>query len=238
MKKTIADTITNKIKKGQVIMRSQLSIWVEKLSIDSGIVLILISLVLVAGLLFYWTNINNDLLFGGYGRLGILSFIKSFPYLLVIVFIILFTSLTILFRKFDASYKKPFIVILSIIFLVVLVFGWSSSRQNFGKRIYRQNGRMFGAGMTNNQNSISGTVVQIQKNLIIIKTDTISQIRIIVSSNTHFPYGQPKVGDLIRSVGNWENESFKAIGVRVFTDVDSGFTHGQGQRKGTMRDQN
>jgi len=234
MKKTVADKIKQKISKGEIKMRSRLSVLFEKVGIDSGITLILISLVLIAGLISYWANNNNDLLFAGYGRYGLLSFVKSFPYLLLVTFIFLFVLLTFLFRKFDASYKKPFAIILSLIFSLVLIFGWFSSKQNFGKKLYQREGRMFGIGMRNNQNSISGPVIELQKNLIIIKSDT-KQIRIIIDSNTHFPFGQPKIGDLIRSTGNWENDSFNAIGIRVFTDIDQGSTPGQGQRKRMMR---
>ena len=237
MKKTVADKIKQKISKGEIKMRSRLSVWFEKIGIDGGITLILISLVLIVGLISYWANNNSDLLFSGYGRYGLLSFAKSFPYLLLVTFIFLFGLLTFLFRKFDASYKKPFAIILSLIFSLVLIFGWFSSKQNFGKKLYQREGRMFGIGMTNNQNSVSGTVIELQKNLIIIKSDT-KQIRIIIDSNTHFPFGQPKIGDLIRSTGSWNNENFKAIGIRVFSDVDPEFTPGQGQRKGMMRNQN
>lgn len=232
MKKTVADTIQNKIKRGELIMRSKLSIWLEKLGIDSGIITILILLVIAAGFIFYWSNNNNDLLFGGYGRYGLLSFIQSFPYLLIFIFILLFMSLAFLFRKFDLSYKKPFMAILAAIFLFVMFFGWFSTRQNFGKRLYQQNNRMFGAGMKNNQNSVFGKVISIEKNSITIETIDTIKIKIIINNDTHFPFGFPKIGNTVRSVGNWENENFKAIGIRVFADIVEGATPGQGQQKG------
>ncbi len=216
MKKTIADTIKNKIKKGEITMRSKLSIWLEKLGIDSGIFVIIVLLVIAAGFIFYWSNNNNDLLFGGYGRYGFLSFIQSFPYLLLFIFVSLFMSLAFLFRKFDLSYKKPFIAILSVIFLFVLIFGWFSTRQNFGKRLYQQNSRMFGAGMKNNQNSVFGKVILVEKNSITIETNDTLKIKIITNKNTHFPFGFPEVGDTIRSTGNRKNDNFYSIGIRVF----------------------
>jgi len=234
MKKTIADKIKQKINKGEVKMRSRLSILFEKVGIDSGITLILISLVLIAGLISYWANNNNDLLYAGYGRYGLLSFVKSFPYLLLVTFIFLFVLLTFLFRKFDVSYKKPFAIILSLIFSLILIFGWFSSRQSFGKKLYQREGRKFGIGMTNNQNSVLGTVIVLQENLIIIKSDA-KQIRIIIDSNTHFPFGQPKIGDLIRSTGSWNNDNFKAIGIRIFKDDDSINIRGRG--RGVIKNQ-
>jgi len=234
MKKTVADKIKQKISKGEIKMRSRLSVLFEKVGIDSGITLILISLVLIAGLISYWANNNNDLLYAGYGRYGLLSFVKSFPYLLLVTFIFLFVLLTFLFRKFDASYKKPFAIILSLVLSLVLIFGWFSSRQSFGKKLYQREGRKFGIGMTNNQNSVLGTVIVLQENLIIIKSDT-KQIRIIIDSNTHFPFGQPKIGDLIRSTGSWNNDNFKAIGIRIFKDDDSINIRGRG--RGVIKNQ-
>lgn len=235
MKKTVADTIQNKIKKGELKMRSPFSVWIEKLSLDSSVIMIIISLIFVSGLAFYWTNNNNDLLFSGYGKYGALSFIQSFPYFLLILFVLLFVFLTFLFRKFDISYKKPFIAIFSIIFSFILLFGWISTQYPLGQRLYRNNEKRLHLGMNNSKNAILGTVIQIQKNLLMIKTADSKQIKIIIDANTHFSYGTPKIGSYIRSVGNWENDSFKAIGIRVFADIDQGYTPGQGQRKRMIR---
>jgi hypothetical protein len=237
MKKTVANKIKQKINNGEIKMRSRLSIWFEKIGIDGSITLILVSLIIIAGLISYWANNNNDLLFAGYGRYGLLSFIKSFPYPLLVTFIFLFALLTFLFRKFDASYKKPFAIIISLILSLILLFGWFSSKQNFGKKLYQSQGRMFGIGMANNQNSVSGTVIELQKNLIILKTNDSKKILIVIDSNTHFPFGQPKIGDQIRSVGNWENNIFKAIGVRVFENNNSNSIRARGQGRGVTKNQ-
>jgi len=216
MKKTIADKIQHKIKKGELIMRSPFSIWIEKLSLDSGLIMIIILLILVSGLTFYWTNNNFELIFGGYGKYGLLSFVQSFPYFLLVLFVFLFVLLIFLFRKFDVSYKKPFIVIFSMIFSFVLLFGWISTQYPLGQKLYRNNEKRLRLGMTNSKNAILGTVIQMQKDLILIETTDSKQIKIIIDSNTHFSFGKPEIGNFIRSVGNWENENFKAIGVRVF----------------------
>jgi hypothetical protein len=90
MKKTIADSISQKITKGEVKMRSHLSIFIEKLGLNGGASLVIGFLILIIGFVLYWFNTNNDLLFGGYGNWGVLSFIQSFPYIFVGVFILLF----------------------------------------------------------------------------------------------------------------------------------------------------
>ena len=218
MKKTIADSVSDKIKKGEVTMRTQLSIWAEKIRIDGSILVLLTFLILIAGFVFYWVNSNNDLLFGVYGQYGLSSFFQSFPYLFIIGFIVLFISLIFIFRTFDFSYKKPLILPLLLVGIGIIVLGWLSIKQPIGQRFYQQEGRMLGMGMMNNRNAVSGIVVEVnQKTLTIQNEENINTI-IHLKLNTHYPFGKPKKGDQIRSVGTWEGDMFNAFGVRIFDE--------------------
>ena len=237
MKKTIADSVSDKIKKGEVTMRSKASIWTEKLELNGGMAVLLVLLIAIAGFVFYWINSNNDLLFGGYGQYGLSSFVQSFPYIFVIGFIVLFIFLILIFRKFDFSYKKPFFFILLFVVIGVLIAGWISIKQPMSQQIYQQEGRFFRMGMMNNGNAITGTVIEIKQNRISIQNEDNETIAINTDSDTHYPFGQPKVGDQIRSVGSWEGNVFTAIGVRVFdetnpTTLDPGMMQGRGQGQG------
>ncbi|PIV62500.1 hypothetical protein COS12_02130 [Candidatus Roizmanbacteria bacterium CG01_land_8_20_14_3_00_33_9] len=242
MKKTIVDKITNKIKKGEITMKSQLSIWTEKLGLDGGIVIIFSLLIFLAGFILFWMNSNNDLLFGGYGKYGLFSFIQSFPYILGVVFTLLFLFLIIIFRKFDFSYKKPFLIILLFILVGIILLGWISIKQPLGQRIYQQEGRRFRMGMMNNSNAVSGSVIQVNTNSFTIKDENNENKTVSFNSKTHFPFGQPKEGNQIRSVGFWDGDVFIAIGVRVFDEsnpstLGPGMMRGRGQKRGMMWNQ-
>ena len=237
MKKTIADSVSDKIKRGEVTMRSKVSIWTEKLEINGGMIVLLVLLTAIAGFLFYWINSNNDLLFGGYGQYGLSSFIQSFPYIFVLGFIALFIFLILIFRKFDFSYKKPFLFILLFVVIGVLIAGWISIKQPIGQRLYQQEGRMLRMGMMNNSNAVTGIVVEINNNRISIQNVDNNVININTNITTHFPFGQPKVGDQIRAVGTWNGAIFTAIGVRVFDETNPstlgpGMMQGRGQGQG------
>lgn len=220
MKKTVADSIADKIKKGEVTMKSQLSIWIEKLSLNGGVIGLFILLVSVAGIVLYWINSNNDLILGSYGLYGLSSFIQSFPYIFVVIFIILFALLIIIFRKFDFSYKKPFFVFTLIILSGVLLIGWMTMRHPFGQRLYQQEGRVFRMGMMNNNNAVSGIVVEVGKNTITVQDENNKNTVLNLNSDTHFPFGTPKIGNSIRSIGIWDGASFNAVGVRVFDNTN------------------
>ena len=237
MKKTIADSVSEKITRGEVTMRSRFSIWTEKLKLDGSVVLLLAFLTLIAGLVFYWVNSNNDLLFGGYGQYGLSSFFQSFPYIFVIGFIALFIFLIFIFRKYDFSYKKPFSFVLLLVAIGILVIGWVTIKQPMSQQLYQQEGRFFRMGMMNNTNAVTGVVVKIDENKILIQNNDNEIVVINTNNSTHFPFGQPKVGDQIRSVGSWEGNIFTAIGVRVFDETNPstlgpGMMQGRGQGQG------
>lgn len=237
MKKTIADTLIKKIKTGEVVMKSQLSIWAEKIGLNGSVIILLALLTTIIGFVIYWTNSNNDLLFGGYGQYGLLSFFQSFPYIFVVVFFLFFLFLIGIFRKFDFSYKRPFFMILFLILFGVLILGWISIKQPIGQRFYKQEGRMFRMGMMNNRNAVSGIVKETNKNTIIIEDENKKQTIINLSKDTHFPFGQPKIGDSVRVVGTWSGSIFSAIGVRIFDEnnpsiLGPGTRQGRGQGRG------
>lgn len=237
MKKTVAEIINNKIKKGEIQMKTSLFVWMEKLSLNGGITVLLGFLILIAGLLAYWTNNNHDLLFGGYGKYGLSSFFRSFPYVLAGIFILVFILIGVLFRKFDFSYRKPFLLILMSVLIGVLGLGWFFMSQPVGQRFYQQEGRRFHMGMQNSDTTVFGIVSLIRGEEIVINGEDMRMISIKTSTDTHFPYGRPTKNQTIRAVGEWDGDTFKAVGVRVFSETNAptrrmdGSGRGQGWRR-------
>jgi len=239
MKKTIADSISDKIKRGEITMKSQFSVWAEKLGLNGSLILIFGLLFTITGFVLYWTNSNSDLLIGGYGTYGLSSFVQSFPYIFVLAFIFLFVFLIIIFRRFDFSYKKPFFTILFFVLAGTIILGWISIKQPIGQQLYQQEGRFFRMGMMNNGNAVSGIVTEVNTNTITIQDEKNKNTVISLTSNTHFPYGQPNIGDSVRIVGTWSGSIFSAFGVRVFDNTNPStlgpnMKQGRGQGRGTM----
>jgi len=93
MKNTIKNNILRKIEKGEVKMRSRLSVISEKLGIGSSLALLFLGLIFLSGIISIWLKTNSDLIFGEYGRYGLKTFVESFPYLFVFIFILFFILL-------------------------------------------------------------------------------------------------------------------------------------------------
>jgi hypothetical protein len=221
MKKTIKNNILKKIQSGDLKMRSRLEILTEKLGIGSGILLLFAVLIIISGLVSYWLKLNSDLIFGGYARFGLRIFTQTFPYTFVFIFICLFLLLSLMLRKFDVSYKKPFITILSVIIGLVVVLGWFSLNNPIGRGFYQNEGRFLGMGrMMNNANSINGQVLQVNESEIVLSIYNGEKVKIKTSNDTHYPFGTPKISDNIRCIGTWNGVYFNAMGVRVFDEND------------------
>lgn len=215
MAKKLTETIQKQIRDGKLTMRSTFSIWAEKLGIGSGAILLLLLLIFITGSLLYWITSNSDLLTGN-GQLGIVSFFESFPYVLVLVFVIFFILLSALLRSYDFSYKQPFILVVSCILGTALMVGWASQQSPGGRAFYRQQGRRMHMGKNNFANAIFGTVQSTSNQSITIQQEGGTKTTVYYSSQTHFPFGKPVVGDEIRAIGSRSGRGFEAYGIRVF----------------------
>jgi len=226
----------NKIQKGEVKMRSKLSVFTERLGIESSMILLFLGLIFFSGLVSLWFKTNSDLIFGEYGKYGLRSFIEAFPYLFVMIFIVFFILLSILLKKFDISYKKPFIIILSVILGLAMLFGLYSVNTPYGKRFYQGSGKYFRMGqMMKGNNFFFGKVVGQENNRMIILSEDNKEIAVTINNDTHFPYGKPSLGDEVRCVGEWDGDNFNAYGIRVFNSDDYG-GYGGGNGMGGMKD--
>ncbi len=236
MKKNIAERIKKAIEKGDIKMRTRTSVLTERWGIKGMALFLMGGLIFIIGFIFYWMYLNNDLLSGIYGEMGIGSYIRSFPYVLPLLFILIFGMLILILRKYDFSYKKPFILILVLIFIFISITALIFSSQPMGRRMYQQSDTYLKINKMGN-NIVWGTVVSIENNKIKIETEEKGKVSVITTDSTHYPSGIPEVKDRVKIVGVWENQEFVAYGVRIF-DENTGIFYGNGTGKGKGRMRN
>lgn len=234
MKKTIAESVSDKIKKGEVRMRSRFSVLAEKLGTGGVGALFIAILVMVAGFILYWAGYNYDLLSGGYGLSGPLSFVQSFPYLPAAAFLIVLAALVFILRRYDFSYKKPLLFILAFVVAAVAALGYLWSRQPAGARFYQREGGYYRMGMMDNANAVSGIVVSVSQGGFSLQDLGGKTVQVAVTGTTHYPFGKPRAGDTVRTVGAWKGEVFEAFGVRVFGEAGQTTPFPGGMRRGGM----
>lgn len=221
-KKTIEDKVMKQIDTGRVKLRSKYIFVAEKMGLSSAIVLSILIGALFFTLLFYYLDETDNLVYLSFGKAGIYAFLESFPYLLVVCFILLVFLAGYLLKKTDFSYQKPFAYSSISLMVVVIVAGAALTYTGIGRAIegvgYHQGppGRMVRPFLHNcfmkRKYGVAGQVVEVMPNSLLLQTpDGLLRIHF---QNT--PALDPAVlGKFIVVVGQKKGEAFEAVRIQV-----------------------
>jgi preprotein translocase subunit SecG len=105
--KDLEKNIMDKIKTGQVKLKSKYVFLAEKLGLGTAFTLSTVLSILLFNLTLFYMKETDNLQYLSFGKRGILAFLESFPYMLVVSFIILILLAGYLISKSEAGYKKP-----------------------------------------------------------------------------------------------------------------------------------
>ena len=202
-----------KINQGQVKMKSRLNILAGELGLGSGVVLSSFILMFVLAGLIYWLRANQDLLsFSGPYR-GIRLFLQTFPYLWLMVFIALFVFLSWLLKKYDFSYKKPLIIILSVIVALVGILSLFLQQHPVLANYLRHRLPLIYAPINAEPGYIVGEVISQTGNELRLNTQNNNQYLVQYDKDTQFPRSTVMVGDTVRVIGIMNKQTIKARAV-------------------------
>lgn len=222
-KKDLSKTVMRKIEKEGIKIRSKYLVLAEKLGLSSVFILSIIMSALFINLILFWLKTTQNLDFLSFGSLGVLAFLEFFSYLWLVVVVVLLIVASLLLKKYDISYKKPYKwLVLGILFLAVLT-GGAVAVSGVNEELAQQvsEGRFFplrpfygrGYGMRR-KNGIVGKVIKVNKDSLLVDVNGQS-INVIFNNKTHFPEGQDfQTGDWVRAVGEQKESGFNAFGMR------------------------
>jgi hypothetical protein len=215
MTKQNKEQVMLKINKGQVKMRSYLSVWAEKLGIGSTALLVTLMLAFLTGGIFYWVKINQDIFTVNYGPYGWRMFVESFPYLLVMGFVLLFVALSWLLKRYDFSYKRPLIAVFAVLLAILALLGYMMVNESNVNAYYKK-GIPFGqgrGGVMRGQSFVVGEVVETKAGDIHVETVDGKNYEVKTDKSTKFPRGMVNEGDMVRVVGEVRNGQIEAYAV-------------------------
>ncbi|MBD3300004.1 MAG: hypothetical protein GF347_01505 [Candidatus Moranbacteria bacterium] len=137
----IKKNIMGKLKKNEIKMKARWTFLAKKIGLQSGVWLALVLLIFLVNAFFYFIKSNGLLLPLHYGESYIQKFFHSLPYDLILIILVLFLILNFLVKKFDFSYKKPFIIVLGGLlgFIILWAFLLFSSNFNAMLKVNLQN---------------------------------------------------------------------------------------------------
>jgi len=215
MKNELENTIMNKIKDGKVKLKSKYIFWAEKLGIGTTFVFSVILSILFFNLILFYLKETDNLKYLSFGKFGIFAFLESFPYLLVVVFILLIILSGYLITKTESSYKKPFsqLVLLMIIFIVffgaILTFTNLSKGIENHSRMNNDSMRILLPFAELRDKGVSGIIFEKYDDYLIIQTPQ-GLRRVNFNQNNNF-----EIGQFIIAIGERNGYDFSAQEIKI-----------------------
>lgn len=225
--KQLEDKVMSDIKSGRVKLRSKYVFLAEKLGLNSGIVLTVILAILFFSLALFYMRATDNLEYLSFGKDGILAFLESFPYLLVISLILFLFIAGYLITKTEWSYKKPFKYFALGTLVLVLIAGSAAAysgvtesieEQAFKNRALGMFFRPFiGRGIKQRDRGIAGKIYEINDDYLILETprgfEKVSLLELHCQNDDCQKLF--KIDQFIIAIGKREDNFFVAEKIRV-----------------------
>ncbi|MFA5208550.1 MAG: hypothetical protein WC428_07960 [Candidatus Paceibacterota bacterium] len=219
----LENSIMGKIKSGQVKLKSKYIFLAEKLGLGTAFALSMLLSVLFFNLILFYLKETDNLKYLSFGKFGIFAFLESFPYLLVIAFIVLIVFSGYLLTKSDVSYKKPFGYLSILMVVLIMIFGGILTYTNLGQSVEKQ-ARMGNESMkmllnplsSARDSGVAGVVFEEGEDYLILQTP--QGLRKIETREVE-DIPEIEKGQFIISVGAG-GENFKAKKIRITNRED------------------
>ena len=216
--------IMSGIKSGRIKLRSKYIFWAQKLGRNSAISLSTILAVLFFNLVLFYMKTTDNLGYLAFGKNGFLAFLESFPYLLVIGFVLFLLVAGYLITRTNWSYKKQFKYIILVLVGIVLITGGILASTDFSQSIEEQAfinrgpGLFFKPflrrGMGMRDNGSVGEIDEIGRNYLIINTPQGKQYLDLSQFEPKQNFSEFKKGQLVIAIGKRKNDIFVVDEIR------------------------
>jgi hypothetical protein len=234
----LEEKIMEKIKAGQVKLKSRYIFLAEKLGLGSAFILSVILAVLFFSLFLLYLQTSDNLIYLSFGSRGLLAWLESFPYLLVVTFTVFMILSALLFRKSEVSYKKPFIYFLLVLLGFIIIAGGVLAatdmvkrfeNQELGERMLRP---LMGQGCACGNYGIAGRIVEVKGDWLALQTpEEIKKVSLINFDETI--KSNLEEGLFIVASGKDQDGYFLVKMIKIITDDEGAMIRrGVGKRFG------
>jgi len=224
MEDNLEKSIMGKIKTGQVKIRSKYVFIAEKLGLGTAFALSVLLSILLFNLILFYLKETDNLKYLSFGKFGVFAFLESFPYLLVIAFVVLIVLSGYLITKSDVSYKKPFGYLAVGLAAFIMIFGGILTYTNLGKNFEKQARKGNGSiGMFFNpltevrNNGVAGIVYEVGEDSLVLQTPH-GLRNVEIGGIDDLP--EITKGQFIIAVGKSDGFDFKAEKIKIADKED------------------
>lgn len=219
------------IESGHIKMRPRWQFLVRSILLIIGTFIVLLAILFLASFILFILRQSGLWFAPGFGLSGFGIFIRSLPWILVVLAALFIIALELLVRKYSFGYGRPLIYTLFGIIFIAIIGGiilemtsfqrtlFVSARNNqlpFGGGFYRS----FGAGSPD-QNLLAGNIAAVSSTIFLILTPRDEQVPLVIDQNTKFISGNLndlEVGDAIVAEVQSADGQIRAISILKILD--------------------
>lgn len=226
-KNLIIEKVISKIEKGELKMKPRVYFIVKTTLIIGLLILAFLFVLYFGSLVIFVLRINDIFLFHGMGFQTIRNILLSFPWYLVLLVFILIILIEIISKKFKFIYRKPFILSLFVILILVITSSFLIEKSSLHSSFFRLAeqerlplaGRMYrDLGNLEIENVYFGTILEKKDDLWLMKLDSGETVNLKITEKTRGRriFSEIKEGDKVIVIGEMEEGlidviSFKKI---------------------------
>lgn len=212
------------IAKGKVRMRPRWHFALLSLLSLTGACIVFLTLLYCAGLAVFLLRDSGALFAPSFGARGWLALLRTLPWLLLALILVFAIVLELLVRRFTFVYKRPLLISVVSIIVLVVAGGALVSEASFHRWLMRAAQRgdlpppvgMLYAHLPPPPDVYRGRIVSFGANsFALLDEGGAGTTSVLVSSQTHLPYGGDfHVGERVVVVGDMASGTVRAFGVR------------------------
>ncbi len=214
----IADSVMKEIDAGHVKMRPKIYFVLGMLALGIGLTSTMLLGVWFVGLTSYHFRHHDPLSFVAFGQHGWIAFLRTFPFIPLLLALAAIGIGIWLIRKYEVSYKHSFLGIAVAAVVAVVVTGYVIDELGVNERLATMPPmRMWYADKSVGEEWLICEVKQVfpEDKQLICETPNNDVVKVQWDDTTFLPFGADfKEEDVIRSVGVWEDDVFKASGIK------------------------
>jgi len=223
----LEDKVMSQIKSGHVQLRSRLMFLAEKLGMKGIFLLCASFAVIFFALVLFYLKQSDNLVYLSFGSRGLYAFLESFPYLLVVSFLILIFIAGFIIRQNGWLYKQSFgrLAFALVVFVVLLggVLALTNIAEQIEQGMYNSHSAgqiihpFLGRGLSNRARGLSGRVIEVGADFVNVQTPW-EIIRVDMSALS-LPV-DIEAGEFMIAVGHRQANGFVAEALHALEEDD------------------
>ncbi|MCE9643935.1 hypothetical protein K8Q93_01670 [Candidatus Parcubacteria bacterium] len=228
----LKDQLLKDIRSGEVAMRPRYFFLLKIVALASVATAVLILSVFIFNFILFGLRINHHQELLGFGSRGLFTFLRVFPWFLLLLDVALVVLLEYLLRRFKFGYKVPVLYLLAGLFVGTLLAGFAVDRGTYFNDRMLEGSRHLPPGLGHFYEGARRppppggglcrcTILAIDGSQLTVedtRSGTTTLVVLLPSNNPRATTTALKVGDTVLIAGTEENGVIRAFGVRKISE--------------------